>query len=180
MATQNLYLSVDNEGSVVAVIGSNGEVLERRSYSAAGVATYMLPDGTVVPSSPTGIDIGYHGNPIDEVTGLSSNKDAWYSPVLGTNLGGSQTAMRGNNRPTFEATCIMSQACEKHEKDCNGNIIRIDRLILPQVEVTATADSSKGAEALAKEKAMTMLPMCPDGYTAKGPTSFVTSRIIGQ
>lgn len=181
MSTQNFYLSVDDEGSVMAVLGSQGEVLERRSYSAAGVATYMLPDGTVVPSSPTGVDIGFRGNLIEEVTGLSSNKKDWYSPVLGVNLGGSQTMMRGNNRPTFEAICIMSQSCEKHERDCNGNLIRTDRLLLPQIQVTATADNRKEAEALAREKALTMLPKCPEGYTdAKGPTIFVTSRIVGQ
>ena len=43
----------------------------------------MLPDGTPVAISPTGVDVGFQGQVRDEVTGLSQMGYRWYNPVLG-------------------------------------------------------------------------------------------------
>lgn len=83
MPITDYYVTTDAMGSVMAVLDESGNVLERRSYDAFGEATYMLADGTVVPDSPTGVDIGFQGQLMDELTGLYQMGYRWYSPVLG-------------------------------------------------------------------------------------------------
>jgi RHS repeat-associated protein len=83
MATTDYYVTTDAMGSVMAVLDEAGNVLERRSYDAFGEVTYMLADGTVVPNSPTGVDIGFQGQLMDELTGMYQMGFRWYSPVLG-------------------------------------------------------------------------------------------------
>jgi RHS repeat-associated protein len=76
-------VTTDAMGSVTSVLSSTGEVLERRSYDAFGQMTCMLPDGTPVATSPTGLKVGFHGQLIDELTGMYQMGYRWYSPVLG-------------------------------------------------------------------------------------------------
>jgi len=83
MTITDYYVTTDAMGSVMAVIEEDGNVLERRSYDAFGQVIYMLPDGTVVSDSPTGVDIGFQGQQIDELTGMYQMGYRWYSPVLG-------------------------------------------------------------------------------------------------
>ncbi|MFN7339639.1 MAG: RHS repeat domain-containing protein [Opitutia bacterium] len=73
----------DAMGSVMSVLSSTGEVLERRSYDAFGKMTCMLPDGTPVATSPTGLKVGFHGQLMDQLTGMYQMGYRWYSPVLG-------------------------------------------------------------------------------------------------
>jgi len=70
-------------GSVTSVLSSTGEVLERRTYDAFGQLTCMLPDGTPVATSPTGLKVGFHGQLLDQFTGMYQMGYRWYSPVLG-------------------------------------------------------------------------------------------------
>ena len=83
MARVLRYVTTDAMGSVTSVLSSTGEVLERRSYDAFGQMTCMLPDGTPVATSPTGLKVGFHGQLIDELTGMYQMGYRWYSPVLG-------------------------------------------------------------------------------------------------
>jgi RHS repeat-associated protein len=77
------YVTTDAMGSVTSVLSSTGEVLERRSYDAFGQMTCMLPDGTPVATSPTGLKVGFHGQLMDQLTGMYQMGYRWYSPVLG-------------------------------------------------------------------------------------------------
>jgi RHS repeat-associated protein len=43
----------------------------------------MLPDGTPVATSPTGLKVGFHGQLMDQLTGMYQMGYRWYSPVLG-------------------------------------------------------------------------------------------------
>jgi RHS repeat-associated protein len=83
MARVLRYVTIDAMGSVTSVLSSTGEVLERRSYDAFGQMTCTLPDGTPVATSPTGLKVGFHGQLIDELTGMYQMGYRWYSPVLG-------------------------------------------------------------------------------------------------
>ena len=83
MPITNYYVASDGMGSVTAIIDEDGNVLERRSYDAFGDMSCMLPDGTPVANSPTGVDVGFQGQIRDEVTGLSQMGFRWYSPALG-------------------------------------------------------------------------------------------------
>lgn len=83
MPTTDYYVTTDAMDSVMVVLDETGNVLERRSYDAFGEATYMLADGTVVPDSPTGVDIGFQGQLMDQLTGMYQMGYRWYSPVLG-------------------------------------------------------------------------------------------------
>ncbi|MFN7341688.1 MAG: RHS repeat-associated core domain-containing protein [Opitutia bacterium] len=76
-------MTTDAMGSVTSVLSSTGEVLERRSYHAFGQMTCMLPDGTPVATSPTGLKVGFHGQLMDQLTGMYQMGYRWYSPVLG-------------------------------------------------------------------------------------------------
>jgi len=83
MARVLRYVTTDAMGSVTSVLSSTGEVLERRSYDAFGKMTCMLPDGTPVATSPTGLKVGFHGQLLDQFTGMYQMGYRWYSPVLG-------------------------------------------------------------------------------------------------
>jgi RHS repeat-associated protein len=83
MARVLRYVTTDAMGSVTSVLSSTGEVLERRSYDAFGQMTCMLPDGTPVATSPTGLKVGFHGQLMDQLTGMYQMGYRWYSPVLG-------------------------------------------------------------------------------------------------
>ena len=61
MPITNYYVASDGMGSVTAIIDEDGNVLERRSYDAFGDMSCMLPDGTPVANSPTGVDVGFQG-----------------------------------------------------------------------------------------------------------------------
>jgi RHS repeat-associated protein len=83
MARVLRYVMTDAMGSVMSVLSSTGEVLERRSYDAFGKMTCMLPDGTPVATSPTGLKVGFHGQLLDQLTGMYQMGYRWYLPVLG-------------------------------------------------------------------------------------------------
>jgi RHS repeat-associated protein len=83
MPITNYYVASDGMGSVTTILDEDGNVLERRSYDAFGDMSCMLPDGTPVAISPTGVDVGFQGQVRDEVTGLHQMGYRWYNPVLG-------------------------------------------------------------------------------------------------
>jgi len=83
MARVLRYVTTDAMGSVTSVLSSTGEVLERRSYDAFGQMTCMLPDGTPVATSPTGLKVGFHGQLMDQLTRMYQMGYRWYSPLLG-------------------------------------------------------------------------------------------------
>jgi len=86
-------------GSVTSVLSSTGEVLERRSYDAFGQVTYMLPDGTPVATSPTGLKVGFHGQLLDQFTGMYQMGYRWYSPVLGRWASRDPVGLAGGSNP---------------------------------------------------------------------------------
>jgi len=83
MPTTDYYVTTDAMGSVMAVLNETGNVLVRRSYDGFGKATYMRPHGMVVADSPTGVDIGFQGQLMDQLTGMYQMGYRWHSPVLG-------------------------------------------------------------------------------------------------
>lgn len=99
MPITDYYVTTDAMGSVMAVLDEAGNVLERRSYDAFGEATYMLPDGTVVANSPTGVDIGFQGQLMDELTGMYQMGYRWYSPVLGRWVSRDPIGLEGGVNP---------------------------------------------------------------------------------
>lgn len=106
MAVTDYYVTTDAMGSVMAVLDETGNVLERRSYDAFGEATYMLPDGTVVPDSPTGVDIGFQGQLMDKLTGMYQMGYRWYSPVLGRWVSRDPIGLEGGiNVAAFVGNC---------------------------------------------------------------------------
>lgn len=99
MPITDYYVTTDAMGSVMAVLDETGNVLERRSYDAFGEATYMLPDGTVVPDSPTGVDIGFQGQLMDQLTGMYQMGYRWYSPILGRWVSRDPIGLKGGVNP---------------------------------------------------------------------------------
>jgi RHS repeat-associated protein len=179
MATkETFHVTTDAQGSVMAVLDGTGAVLERRSYDAYGQVTYMAADGTVIPESPTGLEIGYRGQPMDSTTGLYGNKAQWYSPTLGNNLGDAPPAptMRGGpNRLTFVVECQLSVICEKVTTGCPGEG---QAQIYHPAPVLGYGESEDQKEAvrLAVANAKAIRPPCPPGFTDKG--EHFTSRVV--
>lgn len=83
MPITNYYVASDAMGSVTAILDENGNVLERRSYDVFGEITCMTPDGTPAVESPTGVDVSFQGQIIDEVTGLYQMGFRWHNPTIG-------------------------------------------------------------------------------------------------
>ena len=83
MTITDYYVTTDAMGSVTAILDEDGTVLERRSYDAFGEMTCLTPDGAPVEVSPTGVDVGFHAQLRDEVTGLYQMGFRCYSPSLG-------------------------------------------------------------------------------------------------
>jgi RHS repeat-associated protein len=83
MTITNYYVTYDAMGSVTAILDEDGNTLERRSYEAFGEVTCMLPDGSPVEISPTGVDVGFQGQIRDDVTGLYQMGYRWYATLLG-------------------------------------------------------------------------------------------------
>lgn len=181
MPSRDLYIETDADGSVMAVLSNDGEVLERRSYSASGQVTYMLPDGTIVPESPTGVDIGYRGQLMDTTTGLYENRGQWYSPTLGQNINAPLSRTPGMPQPSMEriphkrpilvVACIYNRYCEKLVRDCNGRVIDVIPGFTKQVtgygESTSIDEAMKLALKDAELKAADI--QCSPGFDIKGP-----------
>jgi RHS repeat-associated protein len=83
MTVTNYYVTSDAMGSVTAILDEDGNTLERRSYEAFGEMTCMLPDGSPVVITPTGVDFGFQGQFRDDVTGLYQMGYRWYLTLLG-------------------------------------------------------------------------------------------------
>ncbi len=83
MRITDYYVASDAMGSVTTILDEDGNILERRSYDAFGDMTCMLPNGTPVANSPTGVDVGFQGQIRDEVSGFYQMGYRWHSPVLG-------------------------------------------------------------------------------------------------
>ena len=83
MRITDYYVASDAMGSVTAILDEDGNLLERRSYDAFGDMTCMLPDGTPVAISPTGLDVGFQGQIRDDATDFYQMGYRWYNPVLG-------------------------------------------------------------------------------------------------
>ncbi len=104
MPITNYYVSSDGMGNVTAIVDEDGNVLERRNYDAFGEMSCMLPDGTPVTTSPTGVDVGFHGQVREEATGLYQMGYRWYSPTLGRWLSRDPIGLKGgvNLAASFE------------------------------------------------------------------------------
>jgi len=104
MPITNYYVSSDGMGNVTAIVDEDGNVLERRNYDAFGEMSCMLPDGTPVATSPTGVDVGFHGQVREEATGLYQMGYRWYSPTLGRWLSRDPIGLKGgvNLAASFE------------------------------------------------------------------------------
>lgn len=83
MPITNYYVASDAMGSVTAILDEDGNVFERRSYDAFGEMTCMLPDGTPVTESPTGVDVSFQGQIRDDATGIYQMGYRCYNPTLG-------------------------------------------------------------------------------------------------
>jgi|688.fasta_scaffold160649_2 RHS repeat-associated protein len=108
MTVTRYYVTSDAMGSVTAILDEDGNALERRSYEAFGEMTCMLPDGSPIAESPTGLDVGFQGQIRDDVTGLYQMGVRWCSPVMGRWLQADFIGLNGGvnlyafvlNRPT--------------------------------------------------------------------------------
>lgn len=69
------YLVTDRLGSVVSVIGRDGQLLENRTTSAFGVP--------IVEQSGDNLVTGFAGGLFDQATGLVYLNSRWYDPALG-------------------------------------------------------------------------------------------------
>lgn len=188
MPSRDLYIETDADGSVMAVLSNDGEMLERHSYSASGQVTYMLPDGTVVPESPTGVDIGYRGQLMDTTTGLYENRGQWYSPTLGQNINAPLSRTTGMPQPSMERIphkrpilvydCICNHYCHRLIRNCEGKLV--DVISGHTEQATGYGESTKVDEAIrlacedAKQKA-DRLP-CPPGFKREG--TFSDTRLV--
>lgn len=115
MPIMDYYVTTDAMGSVMAVLDEAGNVLERRSYDAFGQVTFMLPDGTVVADSPTGVEIGFQGQQIDELTGMYQMGYRWYSPLLGRWVSQDPIGLAGGVN-----ICEFSKNCPTVQSDSSG------------------------------------------------------------
>jgi RHS repeat-associated protein len=110
MPITNYYVSSDGMGNVTAIVDEDGNVLERRNYDAFGEMSCMLPDGTPVATSPTGVDVGFHGQVREEATGLYQMGYRWYSPTLGRWLSRDPVALWGGpNLFTMAGNCPVTR-----------------------------------------------------------------------
>ena len=133
MPITDYYVTTDAMGSVMAVLDEAGNVLERRSYDAFGEVTYMLADGTVVPDSPTGVDIGFQGQLMDELTGMYQMGYRWYSPVLGRWVSRDPIGLEGGVNPmTFTKNQPINLGDRlgltseiTYQKTCDGPILSV-------------------------------------------------------
>lgn len=111
MTITDYYVTTDAMGSVTAILDEDGNVLERRSYDAFGEMTCLTSDCAPVEVSPTGMDVGFHAQLRDEVTGLYQMGFRCYSPSLGRWLsrdpiglvGGPNESLFCDNNPDSEA-----------------------------------------------------------------------------
>ena len=97
MTITDYYVATDAMGSVTAILDDEGNVLERRSYDAFGEMTYMVPNGTPVAESPTGVDVGFQGQVRDEVTGLYQMGYRWYNCSTGRWLNPDPVKLKGGH-----------------------------------------------------------------------------------
>ena len=101
MPITNYYVATDAMNSITAILDEDGNVLERRSYAAFGEMTCMLPDGTPVAVSPTGVDVGFQGQVRDDFTGLYQMGYRWYNPMLGRWLSRDPIGLKGGDSATY-------------------------------------------------------------------------------
>jgi RHS repeat-associated protein len=83
MAVTSYYVTTDAMGSAASIIDDEGTAIERRSYDAFGKMNCLMPDGTKFESSTTGVDAGFQGQIMDEVTRLYQMGFRWYNHSLG-------------------------------------------------------------------------------------------------
>jgi len=108
MIVTNYYVTSDAMGSVTAILDEDGNVLERRSYEAFGEVTCMLPDGSPVEISPTGVDAGFQGQIRDEVSGLYQMGYRWYDAPLGRWASRDPIGLAGDvNQSRFALNCAV-------------------------------------------------------------------------
>jgi RHS repeat-associated protein len=100
MRITDYYVASDAMGSVTAILDEDGNLLERRSYDAFGDMTCMLPDGTPVAISPTGLDVGFQGQIRDDATGLYQMGYRWLNPSLGRWLSRDPIGTEGGTNET--------------------------------------------------------------------------------
>jgi len=101
MTITNYYVTSDAMGSVTAILDEDGNALERRSYEAFGEMTCMLPDGSPVEVSSTGVDVGFQGQIRDDVAGLYQMGYRWYATLLGRWLSRDPIGLDGGESLVF-------------------------------------------------------------------------------
>ncbi len=95
MPITNYYVASDAMGSATAILDEEGNVLERRTYDAFGEVACILPDGTPVAESPTGLDVGFQGQIRDDVSGLYQMGYRCYNTLLGRWLSSDPIGLNG-------------------------------------------------------------------------------------
>jgi RHS repeat-associated protein len=73
----------DHLGSVVAILDSNGDLVETYEYTPFGKTTIKNSSGTVISESVLNNVLGFTGREFDTNTGLYYYRNRWYSPDLG-------------------------------------------------------------------------------------------------
>ena len=149
MTVARYYVTADAMGSATAILDEDGNVLERRSYEAFGEVTCMLPDGSPVEISPTGVDVGFQGQVRDDFTGLYLMGYRWYNQSIGRWLSRDPIGLHGGinsnlfvlNRPTDDSDSLglkldtkamgtiaelFPKEAEKMEKVMRGLLARFD------------------------------------------------------
>jgi RHS repeat-associated protein len=76
-------LITDHLSSVVAILDSNGDLVETYEYPPFGKTTIKNSSGTVISESVLNNVLGFTGREFDTNTGLYYYRARWYSPDLG-------------------------------------------------------------------------------------------------
>lgn len=83
MSVKDYYVTSDAVGSVITVLDSDGNVLERRNYDVFGGYSAMPSDDGLVDFNAHQVDVGFQGQIRDEITGLYQMGYRWLNPSLG-------------------------------------------------------------------------------------------------
>jgi RHS repeat-associated protein len=83
-SSEGVYaLITDHLSSVVAILDSNGDLVETYEYTPFGKTTIKNSSGTVISESVLNNVLGFTGREFDTNTGLYYYRNRWYSPDLG-------------------------------------------------------------------------------------------------